>query len=236
MKAIKEIFEYYVDDATASWAIRENLLAETKIDRAEVAKLEQWLTLSFNGLMTDLNAAWEAVEQALGRYVHGGGEVFTATVIAVHTNDITKIRTAITAGLENKDNFNGAVAALAWLPEHIVHPWITQFLRSKDLNHKTLALSACSVRHYDPAELLSNIVTRHDCLAHQPLYVSALKLIGEVRRYDLTSVLNDAMLSDNETIRYWATHSTALLQQHATRKPSQPNTNPISEGTNTTVL
>ncbi|MFT5657582.1 MAG: hypothetical protein ACI9KN_000855, partial [Gammaproteobacteria bacterium] len=141
--------------------------------------------------------------------------VFTAALIAFRSHDVNKIQLAIEAGLVNDQSKKGLISALGWLPEKLVNGWIEKFLSSKDLNHKYLAISACSVRRENPGEALARILSRDDCQAHVKLYSRALRLIGEIRRQDLMPYVNKGMQSSHPDVCFWANWSAILLGNHS---------------------
>ena len=52
---------------------------------------------------------------------------------------------------------------------------------------------------------------REDCIAHKPLYVRALRIIGELKRTDLQALLNIGKQSDDDDIIFWSHWSAVLL-------------------------
>jgi uncharacterized protein (TIGR02270 family) len=141
--------------------------------------------------------------------------VFTAAVLAFRSLDTRHIQLAVEAGLSSDHTLHGLVAAMAWLPGRLVHSWIKKFLTSKDLNHKYLALAVCSARREDPREFLSAILQREDCIGHLPLYTRALRLIGELKRFDLLHALRSGMESEDKDVVFWSTWSAILLGDKA---------------------
>ena len=213
MNAYREIYEQYVDDASFLWVLRSIAVEQPHYNAADIYELEQRIEAQLDGLMTAVEDAWELCLQALE--LDGPGEVFTATVIAFRSHDVAKIQKAIEAGLSNDKVAKGLISAMGWLPGKLVHPWIEKFFTSKDLNHKYLALAACSVRRENPGEYLTRILQRDDCKQNKRLYGRALRLIGEIRRQDLMPHLSEAINSEQDDIRYWSNWSAILLGNRA---------------------
>jgi len=209
MKAYSNIYEQYVDDASFLWMLRAVVIDQPHYTKAEIRELEERIDSQLNGLLTSATTGWNAC--AAGLDIAEAGEVFVATVIAFTTNNAARIQKVILAGLVSDENFKGLVSALGWLPDNIINPWIKKLLLSKDLNHKYLALSACSVRRINPAEYLNKIFSRDDCKQHVKLYIRALRLVGELKRIDLIPFLNEAAVSENDEIKFWAHWSLILL-------------------------
>ncbi|MDX2505191.1 MAG: TIGR02270 family protein [Gammaproteobacteria bacterium] len=209
MNAYRDIYEQFFDDASFLWILRSIAVEQPHYNAADLHELEQRIEAQLDGLMTAVEDAWEICLQ--GFELEEPGEVFTATVIAFRSHDISKIQKAIEVGLSNDDTTKGLISAMGWLPGKLVHPWIKKFFTSKDLNHKYLALAACSVRRENPGEYLNKILDRDDCKQHEKLYSRALRLIGEIRRQDLMPYLNAAMNLEQENIRFWSSWSAILL-------------------------
>ena len=209
MNAYREIYEQFVDDASFLWVLRSIAVEQPHYNVADIHELEQRIEAQLDGLMTAVEDAWEICLQALE--LEEPGEVFTASVIAFRSHDVAKIQKTIETGLANDEATKGLISAMGWLPGKLVHPWIEKFFTSKDLNHKYLALAACSVRRENPGEYLNRILERDDCKQHEKLYARAIRLIGEIRRQDLMPHLSEAINSEQDDIRFWSNWSAILL-------------------------
>lgn len=212
VNAYQDIYDQYVVEASFLWLLRSIAIEQPHYDRQEILQLENRLEAQLDGLLTAPDDAWLACLDAL--QLEEPGEVFTATVVAFKSHDMDKISTAVKVGLSNDETEKGLISALGWLPGNLVHSWIKKFFTSKDLNHKYLALCACSIRRENPADYLNRILDRDDCKEHIKLYARALRIIGELRRQDLMQHLTDALTHDNEDIKFWAIWSLILLGHH----------------------
>ena len=202
-------YECYADDAAFLWLLRTKAVDQPHYDRNAIAELDERIQAQLNGLMTAPEEAWSICESSLS--LQQPGELFVASVIAFRSLEIRKIQIVVETGLSNASSFDALVAAMAWLPGRLVHSWIKKFLISKDMDHKYLALAVCSSRREDPREYLDNILQRPDCLAHEKLYARALRLIGELKRFDLLPALRKGTLEENRAIKFWAYWSQILL-------------------------
>ena len=207
--AYRDIYEQYVTEASFLWVLRDIAVNQPHYEPADILELEQRIQAHLDGLMTSVDIGWDVCEAALE--LREPGEVFTAMNIAVRSHEMQKIQAAVEAGLESDTAFRGLSSALAWLSAEHAQPWIDKFLQGKDMNHKHLGISACSLRRQDPGEVLNNIFKRQDCLEHGKLYARAIRLVGELRRQDCMPVLNQAIRSDDEDIAFWASWSAVLL-------------------------
>ena len=213
MNAYRDIYEQYVEQASFLWILRSIAVEQPHYSATDLLELEQRIEAQLDGLMTAVEDAWDICVQALE--LEEPGEAFTAAVIAFRSHDVSKIQKVIEVGLANDETVKGLISAMGWLPGKLVHPWIKKFLTSKDLNHKYLALAACSVRRENPGEYLNKILDRDDCKQQKKLYARALRLIGELHRLDLMQHLNEAVNAEQKDIRFWANWSAILLGDRA---------------------
>ena len=209
IKAYAEIFEQFADNASFLWVLRSVAVEQPHYSKDDIKELEQRIDAQLDGLMTSIEQSWSACLEALE--IQEPGETFTAAVLAFRSHDVKKIQAAIEAGLVNEETEKGLISALGWLPDKLIQNWVDKFLSSKDLEHKYLALAACSVRRNNPGEALVRILDREDCRQHEKLYCRALRLIGEIRRQDLMPYLNAAMDSEQADICFWSNWSGILL-------------------------
>lgn len=207
------IHERYADDATFLWLLRSLAVNQPHYTAKDLVELDNRIDAQLDGLMTAPEESWKICVAALE--LQQPDAVFTAAVLAFRSLDTRHIQLAVEAGLSSDHALHGLVAAMAWLPGRLVHSWIKKFLTSKDLNHKYLALAVCSARREDPREFLSAILQREDCIGHLPLYTRALRLIGELKRFDLLHALRSGMESEDKDVVFWSTWSAILLGDKA---------------------
>lgn len=208
-KAYGEVFDQFADNASFLWLLRSIAVEQPHFSKEDILELEQRIDAQLDGLMTSIEHSWPVCLEALE--LQEPGETFTAAILAFRSHDVKKIQAAIEAGLANEETEKGLISALGWLPEKLVQSWVEKFLSSKDLNHKYLAVAACSVRRQNPGEALTRIIDRDDCRQHEKLYCRALRLIGEIRRQDLMPYLNATMDSEQADICFWSNWSGILL-------------------------
>ncbi len=220
VNAYRDIYEQYVDNASFLWVLRSNAVNQPHYYSSDILELDQRIEAQLDGLMTSIDTAWPICLEALE--LEEPGEVFTAAVVAFRSHDMEKIQHVVEVGLTNAEVTKGLISALGWLPGKLVHGWIKKFLTSKDLNHKYLAIAACSVRRDNPEEYLNQILEREDCRQHIPLYARSLRLIGELRRLDLMPHLEVAITSEEEQVRFWAIWSAIMLGKHELVKQLEP--------------
>lgn len=211
--AYRDLYECCAADCAFLWLLRSIAVNQPHYTPGDLAELELRIDAKLDLLMTSLDLGWQACEAGLA--LQQSGEVFTATIVALRSHDLDKIKTAMESGLAVPDTFRGLVSALGWLSPEIVRPWVERLLKGKDMNHKYLGVAACSVRREDPGELLNDILKREDCRQHSMLYTRALRLVGELRRQDLIPILQLNLGAKDASIAFWANWSAILLGQHA---------------------
>ena len=207
--AYRDIYEQYATDAAFLWLLRSIAIEQPHNNKQDISVLEKRIDAQLNGLMTSVDIGWTACSQGLE--LEEPGEVFTALVVAMRSHDASKIKHAVEVGLSNNILKAALNSALGWLPHSIVFPWITRFLNGKNMEHKLLGLSACSVKRQDPGEILTQILRREECQAHEQLYARALRVVGELRRQDCMPEIKSASQDDRTSIKFWSYWSAILL-------------------------
>lgn len=204
-----DIYEQFAVDAAFLWLLRSIAVNQPHYKRDDMAALDQRIDAQLNGLMTAPDDSWRICREAME--LQEPGEVFAGAVLAFRSLDVRKIQDAVEIGLANKVGVEGLISAMGWLPGRLCHSWIKKFLTSKALDHKYLAIAACSVRRENPEDYLTNLLQREDCRAHLQLYARSLRLVGELKRHDLMPALRAAVQADEPNIRFWANWSAVLL-------------------------
>jgi len=208
-KAFQEIYEQHVNDASFLWGLRENALNQPHYEIEDIHDLEKRIDSHIDGLMTALDISWEICLEALK--LNHPGDVFVVSIVAFRSRDIEKIKLAVSAGLESPELTQGLVSAMAWLSENLIEDWMFKFLNSKDLNHKFLSISVHSARRQHPGEMLTGLLKRNDCLSHKPLRARMLRLIGELKLFDLRWALDEAYQDEDQEVKFWVNWSTLML-------------------------
>ncbi|MEY4588985.1 MAG: hypothetical protein RL497_1061 [Pseudomonadota bacterium] len=193
------------DNASFLWVLRNRQRREPHVYPEHIAELDGRIQANLDGLLLYGEEAW-AIAQANGEFPQGG-EAFCLGVLAFSGEDVNKIQYATEFGLQNPDTFKGLASCLAWLPGIKVHPWLTQFFQSKNLDHKRLALAACRIRQEDPAGFLTQILEREDCLSHAPLLAEALRAVGFFKRADLATRATTFLTHADPQVVFWAVYA-----------------------------
>ena len=207
------VCEQFVDNAAFLWILRSVAINQPHYLPADILEIETRIKSNIDGMFSVPEDAWHLCLEALE--FEEPGEVFTAAILAFYSADEKKIQKVVEVGLSNDQALEGLVSSIAWLPEKVSVPWLEKFIRSKDLAHKRLAINTYRHLRRDPGEYLTKLLQRDDCVADEKLYISCLRLAGELKRTDLVPELNIALNNDSKTIKFWASVSLALLGNRA---------------------
>jgi uncharacterized protein (TIGR02270 family) len=211
--AFNHIIQQMADNASFLWVLRNRQTREPHVYPEHIAELDGRIQANLDGLLLYGEEAW-GIAQANGEFPQGG-EAFCLGVLAFSSDDVTKIQYATEFALQNEDTFKGLVSALAWLPGPKIHPWITQFFHSKNLEHKRLALAVCRVRREDPAGYLTQIFEREDCLNHARLLAEALRAVGFFNRAEFATHIKPFFAHPDPNIIFWAVYASLRLGNSA---------------------
>ena len=209
MDPYRHIIEQHIDDAAFLWVLRSVAVDQPHYLTSDIVSLESRIDKHLDGILASLSRAWPLCLRAAE--FEEGGEAFLLAVTAFRSLEVEKIKQSVDLAVVNDETFKGFVSAMGWLPGKLCHDWIKRFFTSKDLAHKHLAIAACSVRREDPADYLTRILEREDCIADQPLYARSIRIAGELKRRDLIDKLEIARLSDDDCIRFWAIWSLVMM-------------------------
>ena len=207
----KDIFEQFVIDASFLWLLRSLAIEKPNYNKSDIISLERRIDAQLDGLMTSVEVSWVLCDEALS--LQEPGEVFTAMILAMRSREPSRIKRVVEVGLSEPSCFKAMVSAMGWLPNTLVMPWITRFINGKEMAHKHFGLAISSIKRYDPAEALTNILNREECSVDEMLYARALRLVGELRRQDCMPALIKATEDSRDSIRFWSLWSAILLGQ-----------------------
>jgi len=216
----EHIFERLVDDAGFLWLLRERALRQSTYNREEQQALDNRLETVLQALETGPDIAWSSAFEAA--QMGAAGEMFVATYLAFTSVAADKIEALSKLAQAGEEHLRGLVSALGWLPAESIRPWVWSWLHSGEPSLEHLALCACSVRREDPREHLTALLRNKKSLAYAPLHARALRLIGEIKRFDLLPHLQTARQVKNPEIQFWSVWSGVLLGDAQARSALLP--------------
>lgn len=207
--AFRGITEQFFTDAAFLWEMRALAVKQPHYEQESLAELEGRINANLDGLMSTFELSWSIALEELK--FEQGGECFAAAVIAFRSRDLTKIKYIVDHCFTNDETFKGLTSALAWLPKLLVNDWLNKFLYSKSLDHKYLAIAVCSMRGKNPGDVINDLLTRDDCLAHHKLLARTLRLVGELKLYSYANIAETMLQHDEPAVAFWANWALLLL-------------------------
>jgi len=211
--AFAHIVEQYATDAAFLWLLRSEAVNSTLYNRDDIAELDRRIQGLADGLQACGNEAWMVCQQQLE--MEEAGEAFVAAVYAFQSGDAAKIQLVCEKARANTEMLAGLVSAMGWIEPAIAHFWIERFLAVTDADYRYLGLAACSVRRYDPGALLTRLLLDEELVSQPLVYARALRLIGELKRFDLVPALNQGMEMEDAAVKFWSLWSAVLLGNRA---------------------
>lgn len=206
---ITEIVSQHAEEAAFLWLLRSNAIRQPHYPLKDLAKLDDRVEAHLDGLRVAGEAGWEFCKAALAN--EEAGEVFAASVMAFESGVEARIQAVLDAVTAKPELVTGMISALGWLPFEQASPHIQRFLTSQVHLHRQVGIAGCAVHRVDPKQALTQAVTSRNLV----LCARALKAVGELGRKDLLGAVKENFKAEDETVRYWAAWSGALLGEPA---------------------
>lgn len=213
--AFEPVFEQHAIDAAFLWLLRSQVINSSTLHTAEdIAEMDGRIAGNLQGLLAAGPLGWDVCLQQLE--LEEAGETFVAAVLAFQSADAAKMKLVCEIARNNPEMVAGLISAFGWINETAARQWSERFLLVKDSYYRFLGVAACCIRRIDPKQQLSAILQEPEILEQDArLHARCLRLIGEMKRYDLVPALNQAMNSEDELIQFWANWSAVLLGNQA---------------------
>ncbi len=200
-----DIIEEHAEEASFLWLLRCAAVKAPHYNLAALADLDDRLEAHLDGLRIAGQAGWEICKEALRQNEAGG--VFAASVLAFEMGDGARIEVVLRAGSAAPELSCGLASALSWLPYPQVREHIQKLLERESPVFRWMGISASTGHRQDPGEPLVNAIFEGE----PRLRARALRAVGELGRVDLVPHLQSELLSGEETSRFAAAWSAALL-------------------------
>lgn len=209
---IKPIIEQHAEEAAFLWLLRDAAVHEPHYSLKALAHLDERVEAHIDGLRIAGVDGWQICAAALA--LEEPGELFVAAVLAFESDDGARIEEVIHAGMSSKKRWRALVSATGWLSENDYRRWTTALLSANSIEYRRLAVAASVVRRHDPGQALNDAIEDANSF-HQ---ASALRAVGELKRYDLLPQLRQRFSAEDGTCRFWAAWSALLLGDHSALK------------------
>ncbi len=218
--AFANIAEQYAREASFLWLLRSRAATSPLYVTTDMIDLEMRIEANLHGLSVTGELGWRICTEQL--QYEEAGEIFTAAVVALRSRDATKIKMVCELALTSLEMTKGLISAFAWVETDIAKFWVQRFLTVTDPRYKYLGLAICSARREYPDKYLLSILQDPATAKQSRLHARGLRLIGELKRWELVPALNAAMESDTAEVKFWANWSAALLGNQAAVKNLKP--------------
>nr|WP_246093754.1 HEAT repeat domain-containing protein [Mesorhizobium norvegicum] len=126
--------------------------------------------------------------------------------MALELADGEKVAQAVEFARLTADDAKGLVGALAWHKPAAIGPSVREWIGGQDAFTRFLGVSSCIVHNVDPGATLARLVKDNDSRVR----AAALRLVGQLRRFDLGRDVQSALEHGDERVRLWA--SWALVE------------------------
>ncbi|MEW5702958.1 MAG: TIGR02270 family protein [Candidatus Zixiibacteriota bacterium] len=204
-QAQSDILPQYAADAAFLWLLREQAVRAPHYTLAELIRLDERIEAQLDGLRVAGNDGWEAAQQELEW--EEPGEVFVAAVPAFESDDMARIQPVLTLARESHELERGLIAALAWIPYRKVALRINQLAAAQTADLRRIGIAAAACHRQDPGRPLDDSLDSDD----PRLRARALRAAGQLRRTDLLSAIRKRKTDEDESCRFSAAWSAALL-------------------------
>lgn len=202
---IADIVSQHVEEAAFLWLLRSNAVRQPHYALKDLAKLDDRVEAHLDGLRVAGEPGWELCHAALGN--EEAGEVFAASVIACESGLESRVQAVLDVVMAKPELAHGMVSALGWITVEQASPHLQRLLASPVHLHRQMGLAGCAIHRVDPKQALTQAVTSRNV----SLRARALKAVGELGRKDLLGAVKANLQAEDESVRYWAAWSGALL-------------------------
>jgi uncharacterized protein (TIGR02270 family) len=212
---IPDIIDQHYENSASLWLMRDNAVEGPLFKLSDLVRLDERIEANVDGLRIAKTCGWSASPDDLKD--GEGGSFFVAGVLAAEGGDPGRFNEIIELAYASSeaskpynpayDPWRGLVSALAWVDRTHAQAAIERLLDTPRPRTRWLGVAACGVRRAAPQHGLEAALTDREPLVR----ARAARTIGELGRTDLRAVLNSLLGDPDESCRFWAAWSAALL-------------------------
>ena len=203
---IENVVAQHAEEAAILWILRDYAVRAPHYDLGDIAELEDRVESHLEGLRIAGDAGWELLAESLTH--NEPGEVFAAGVMALDAGDPGRLATVINAAEAVPESARGLVSALGWVERKRLAGIVRDMLTHGAPFMRMLGIAACAVHRADPGQALVDGVGDPDHL----LRARALRSAGMLKRVDLLPAVARAYGDEDESCRFWAAWSGAMMK------------------------
>lgn len=200
------LIEQHADEAAFLWSHRDFACHARHTTLLSLGDLDERLEAHLDGLRI---AGEPAIALCRARLSGGDpGELFVAAVLAADGDDLRALAEVIDRAAGDPLLERAFVSALGWVRFARIERALSGLLsRNSPAQLRRLGVAACAAHRHDPGPILAEAAADPD----PPLRARALRAAGELGRVDLLGAIRQEIESGEESCRYWASWSAALL-------------------------
>lgn len=214
IKLFDHILREHAQEAAFLWVLRDNAVKQVHQSPYHLNKLELRIIRHLQGLVAYPEPAWElALAAAMDNA--DSGELFVLAVLAFMGSNKSRVDQVLALAQQNPQTFSGVASALAGLPAAQVYPFLQPWITSGDAWLCQLALVVSSLRRLNPQTYLPPLLNGQGASQAIPVVVRALRLVGELKRFDLLPLLKRWQSFDHPELQFWSLWSALLLGDQA---------------------
>jgi uncharacterized protein (TIGR02270 family) len=209
---IDRIVGQHCDDAACLWMQRAAAAAGPHYTLADLAKLDRRLEANFDALRIAAEAGWRECADRLAW--KEAAEVFVAAVLAIESDDTSRLHTVVYAAGASVELSRGLVAALAWLPPERAERRAGDLVVSGEPALRRVGIAALAAHRCPDRILWDEALSAALVEADTALRARAARAVGELGRIDLLGETIASLSSPQTEVRFWAAWSAVLLARH----------------------
>jgi len=172
----------------------------------DLVDLDNRLDANLDGLLLARDTAWNLCANLLER--EGLAGIFTAAIVAFSSGNEEWRRRVIDVGISN-DLARGLISALGWLDFQHAEVQVDRLLTEKASELRLIGIAGAAVHRRCPPQVVLEGISHADPL----LKSRALRAAGELAMRDLVPFANRCLDSDEDSVRFSAAWSCALLDR-----------------------
>jgi uncharacterized protein (TIGR02270 family) len=200
-----EVVARHADEAPFLWLLRDRAVAAPHYSLRDLAKLDERVEAQIDGLRVAGDYGWRLSEKALDR--EEPGEVFTAGVLALESNDPERLNRALEVACKERALERGLVSAAGWTDFATIRPTLQSWLCSETAAIRRMAIGAFAVHRHDPGpSLLHRLYDDDSCVRTR-----VFQAVAELGRVDLLPVALYTRSDKDPACRFFATWAAARL-------------------------
>jgi len=203
MYVLSDVILQYAHESNHLWMMRMQALAYYYA--CDFIELDHRIDAHLDGLRIAGEEGWKLCCKELAW--EEAGEIFTAGVLAFESGEQDRINEVVKVVIEKPLVAAGMISAMGWLEFPKVEIYARKFASSQQPSLQRIGIGAFAVHRQDPGELLAKALNSED----MPLRSRALRAVGELGRTDLIYPIQRELGSPDESCRFWAAWSNALL-------------------------